>query len=463
MTTRARRSTCSSYLRRAPDGTWAERGAPAARPGHDGARNAFDYGASDVHPTKKKKKWPWRSLPRSRSTPTRSTTSRSRPTAARCRRPRPEAGAEHREPLRRPGPQGLLRRPHVPPGGAGLRDPGRRPRRQRPRRSRLQVRRRAGEGRVHARRRGDGQRRPEHQRVAVLHLHRRLHPQAHQELQPVRLRVRASTSPSRPRSATSCGPSTSKNELLSSDASFEHERRPGIFGPDSVAWRIHADPAMLIGGLRRCSCRGSSRGPWPRSTSTVRSARTVGSAQRTTQFVLATTYGDTEAAEAAAAIVRKVHSTSTASTPSLARRTRRTTPTSCCGSTRSRSSRSCSRTAPTPDDHREDGDRYVTEMARVAEMVELPPGRAPRTEGELRDYLQSVRGLQATPAALEGLASSCSAEWTCSTGPVGHPDDGGDRHPAGRTRAALPHPVVPAGRSCRCAPRCSRSAGCSTW
>ena len=42
-------------------------------------------------------------------------------------------------------------------------------------RSRLQVRRRAGEERVHARRGGDGELRPRHQRLAVLHLHRRLH------------------------------------------------------------------------------------------------------------------------------------------------------------------------------------------------------------------------------------------------------------------------------------------------
>ena len=42
-------------------------------------------------------------------------------------------------------------------------------------------------------------------------------------------------------------------------------------------------------------------------------------------------------------------------------------------------------------------------MARVAEMVELPPGRAPLTEGDLRDYLRSVRGLQVTPAAMDGL------------------------------------------------------------
>jgi uncharacterized protein (DUF2236 family) len=51
----------------------------------------------------------------------------------------------------------------------------------------------------------------------------------------------------------------------------------------------------------------------------------------------------------------------------------------------------------------EDGDRYVAEMARVAELVELPAGRAPTSERELREYLQSVRGLRATAAAFDGL------------------------------------------------------------
>ena len=46
------------------------------------------------------------------------------------------------------------------------------------------------QGRVHARRGRDGERRSRHQRLAVLHLHRRLHAQAHAELQPVRLRGR---------------------------------------------------------------------------------------------------------------------------------------------------------------------------------------------------------------------------------------------------------------------------------
>ena len=51
--------------------------------------------------------------------------------------------------LRRPGPQRVLRRAHLPPGRARLRDPGRRPRGHRPRRPRLPLRRRARAGRVH--------------------------------------------------------------------------------------------------------------------------------------------------------------------------------------------------------------------------------------------------------------------------------------------------------------------------
>ena len=71
----------------------------------------------------------------------------------------PQARAEHRQPLRRAGPRRLLRRAHVPPGGARVRDPGRR--------SRGHGRGGPGykfddepvEGRVHARRGRDGQRR----------------------------------------------------------------------------------------------------------------------------------------------------------------------------------------------------------------------------------------------------------------------------------------------------------------
>ncbi len=179
----------------------------------------------------------------------------------------------------------------------------------------------------------------------------------------------------------------------------------GIFGPDSVAWRIHADPAMLIGGLRALLVQGLE----PRAMAAVDQHSAFredpwGRLERTTKFVLATTYGDTAAAEAAAALVRRVHThihgvdpvtgrAYAANDPDLLLWIHAVEVESFLLAYRTYAGRIT----------REEGDRYVREMARVPEMVELPPGRAPRTEGELREYLQSVRGLQATPAAFEGL------------------------------------------------------------
>ena len=128
-----------------------------------------------------------------------------------------------------------------------------------------------------------------------------------------------------------------------------------------------------------------------------------------------------------------------------------TIPTCCSGSTRSRSTRSCSRTARTPGGcPRADADRYVAEMARVAEMVELPAAMAPRTEGELRDYLRSVRGLQITPAARRRAARRpVPADAPRVPAAVGDPDDGRGRDPARLRAADVPASLVPGRRSAR--------------
>jgi uncharacterized protein (DUF2236 family) len=179
----------------------------------------------------------------------------------------------------------------------------------------------------------------------------------------------------------------------------------GLFGPDSVAWRIHADPVMLVGGLRALLVQALE----PRAMAAVDQHSAFredpwGRLERTTHFVVATTYGDTPAAAAAAARVRGVHShihgvdpvtgeAYAANDPDLLLWIHAVEVESFLLAYRTYAGR----ISPA------DGDRYVAEMVRVAEMVELPPGRAPRTEGELRDYLRSVRGLRATPAAFEGL------------------------------------------------------------
>ena len=179
----------------------------------------------------------------------------------------------------------------------------------------------------------------------------------------------------------------------------------GIFGPESVAWRIHADPAMLVGGLRALLVQALE----PRAMAAVDqhskfSEDPWGRLERTTNFVVATTYGDTAAAEAAAARVRKVHEhihgidpatggPYTASDPDLLLWIHAVEVESFLLAYRTYAGRVSTA----------DADRYIAEMARVAEMVELPPGRAPQSERELREYLDSVQGLCATPAAFDGL------------------------------------------------------------
>lgn len=84
---------------------------------------------------------------------------------------------------------------------------------------------------------------------------------------------------------------------------------PGLFGPGSVAWRVGADPAMLIGGVRALllqtvhplAMAGVAQhsnyrsDPW-------------GRLQRTARYVSTTTFGSTPAAMAMVEKVSAVHS-----------------------------------------------------------------------------------------------------------------------------------------------------------
>ena len=179
----------------------------------------------------------------------------------------------------------------------------------------------------------------------------------------------------------------------------------GLFGPDSVAWRLHADPTMLAGGMRALLVQALE----PRAMAGVDQHSRYrtdpwGRLQRTTEFVFRTTYGDAATAEAACAQVRKVHERVRGVDPTTGRWYNANDPDlllwihavevhSFVAAYRAYAGRL--------DD--EDADRYVAEMVQVAELVELPGGMAPRSMGELREYLRSVEGLQATPAAREGM------------------------------------------------------------
>ncbi len=179
----------------------------------------------------------------------------------------------------------------------------------------------------------------------------------------------------------------------------------GLFGPDSVAWRLHADPVMLIGGLRAlliqaCEPRamagvvqhsGFRDDPW-------------GRLRRTSEFVLGTTYGDTATAHRLVRRVRTVHRTVvgvdpvtgqdySASDPDLLLWIHAVEVHSFLTAYRAYAGRVSS----------DDANRYVSEMAQVARLVGLPSRRTPMTYAALSGYLRSIDGLQVTPAAREGL------------------------------------------------------------
>ena len=83
---------------------------------------------------------------------------------------------------------------------------------------------------------------------------------------------------------------------------------PGLFGPASAAWRVHADPAMFVGGLRALLLQAAH----PLAMAGVADHSDyrhdpLGRLQRTAGFVGTTTYGTTAEARAAITRVRKVH------------------------------------------------------------------------------------------------------------------------------------------------------------
>lgn len=82
----------------------------------------------------------------------------------------------------------------------------------------------------------------------------------------------------------------------------------GLFGPDSVTWRVHADSAMLIGGIRALLLQTIH--PLAMAGVADHSAyRTdpTGRLWRTASFVGTTTFGTTVEAKRAVGIVKKVH------------------------------------------------------------------------------------------------------------------------------------------------------------
>ncbi len=84
---------------------------------------------------------------------------------------------------------------------------------------------------------------------------------------------------------------------------------PGLFGPDSVVWKVHGDfMSMMIGGISSLILQAlhplALAGVWDHSSFREDLKGRLG---RTAFFIAATTYGSTEMATRAISRVRKIH------------------------------------------------------------------------------------------------------------------------------------------------------------
>ena len=182
---------------------------------------------------------------------------------------------------------------------------------------------------------------------------------------------------------------------------------PGLFGPDSVTWRIHGDPSMILGGFRALILQAVHplvmagfddnsffRGdPW-------------GRLRRTGEWVSTVTYGTTEEARAAGRRLRRLHaSLAPGFEPETGQSYRVNDPELLlwvhCTEVESFLTtyrRSGGRL------RRGDGDRYVAEMVASAGLVGIRPALVPSSEADIADYYRTVRPqLRVTTVALRNV------------------------------------------------------------
>ncbi|WP_018683053.1 oxygenase MpaB family protein [Actinokineospora enzanensis] len=174
----------------------------------------------------------------------------------------------------------------------------------------------------------------------------------------------------------------------------------GLFGPDSVTWQLHADPALLLGGIRSLYLQALH----PRAVAAVvqnSDFRTdpFGRLMRTAAFVGISTYGTETEAHAAAERVRRVHSRLKATDPETGEVYPLDDPELLlwvhCAEVASFLSTARRAGYPLRKHH---ADRYLREQRVSASLVGLAPDTVPGSTEEMTAYLRRIRpALRRTP------------------------------------------------------------------
>ena len=168
---------------------------------------------------------------------------------------------------------------------------------------------------------------------------------------------------------------------------------PGLFGPDSVTWRVHREPIVTVGGLRSLYLQALL----PRAVAGVEQNSRYrkdpwGRFQHTAMYVGTVIYGTTEQAERAGRRVRAIHAKMTATDPRTGERFRVDDPhllrwvhVTEVESFMEAALRGGLRLSEP------EIDRYYAEQTRAAELVGLDPATVPDSAAAVAAYYERMR------------------------------------------------------------------------
>jgi uncharacterized protein (DUF2236 family) len=168
---------------------------------------------------------------------------------------------------------------------------------------------------------------------------------------------------------------------------------PGLFGPDSITWRVHGEPLLWLGGIRALLLQATH----PLALAGVMGhsdfrADPWGRLFRTAQYVGTVTFGSTAEAERAAARVRGIHRQVRGIDPASHRPYRASDPelltwvhvTEVDSFLTTARRGGLSLTAA-------EADRYVAEQTRAGALLGVPDDLVPHSVAEIESYYRSVQ------------------------------------------------------------------------
>jgi uncharacterized protein (DUF2236 family) len=167
----------------------------------------------------------------------------------------------------------------------------------------------------------------------------------------------------------------------------------GLFGPDSVTWKLHEEPILFVGGLRSLYLQALH----PRAVAAIAQnsgyrADPMGRLSRTSEYVGTVVYGSTAEVERAASRIRRLHARMSATDPRTGEEFRIDEPELLrwvhVAEVESFLTTARRAGVKLTDD---EVDRYYTEQLRSAELVGLDPATVPATAAEVAAYYEKMQ------------------------------------------------------------------------